>query len=143
MSERKRRLLASKTQLVGSVTVDVDGKPETFDVRNTSVGAKASMQEKARAAGELDANDKPTSARANLLMGARLVVATVYEPGTLTAMFDESDIPELIDTTFFSELIQQVGELLGPGGAKGKSTAAASTQPESPSPAPSIASPTR
>lgn len=143
MSERKKRLLASKTKLVETVEIEVEGQKEKFDVRSISVGAKLALQEKARAAGDVDADGTPTSTRGQLNLAARLVVASIYEPGTLAPAFVEADIAELIDSTFFEDLTERVGKLLSPDGAKGKSTAAASTQPEPPSPSPSTDSPTK
>lgn len=143
MSDRKQKLLGSKTKFLEAITVDVDGVHERFDIRADSVAAKSAMAEAAVAAGEIGKDGQPTSNENAMRFTARVVVASTFEPGTTQPSFTAEDIPELINTHFFEELSQKVLKAIGPVGAKGKSPAAASEQPASPSPSPSTDSPTK
>jgi hypothetical protein len=136
-AEKKKRLLAQSSKFVETIDLVVDSEKVQFDVRSISVGARLELVEKGRAAGEVHKDsEEPTSTRAGAIMAARLMVASLYEPGTLTRAFEEADAYELVNTSFFEELVNKVGPLLGPEASRGKSSAAASDAPASPSPAP-------
>jgi hypothetical protein len=136
-AEKKKRLLAQSSKFVQKIEIDAGDEKVEFDVRSISVGARLELVEKGRAAGEVQKDsEEPTSVRAGAVMAARLMAASLYEPGTLNRAFNEADVYELVNTSFFEELVNIVGPLLGPESARGKSPAAASGVPASPSPAP-------
>lgn len=92
-------------KLVETIDVDVgDGEKATFDVRKPTMGDKLRALDAARAAGDLDADNRATSGLAGGRMLARFAQVCLFNPASGQPAFTEAEVAELVDVAWLEGL---------------------------------------
>lgn len=106
----KHKLLAKNRKLFKTVDIDAgNGERVPVEIRKPSMGDRLRLLEKAREAGDMDAEHKPTSERAGARVLARIAVCVLFDPETKRPLFADNDLDELLDEAWLEELAGDLG----------------------------------
>lgn len=110
----KAKLLGKNRKIAKRLTIEVGDEKVEIAICKPTMGDRARMLEAARLAGEINEKGDAPTAEAAIRMTPRIVAICAYDPDTMKPLFNDADLPALLDEQWFQDVLPDCQRLFAP-----------------------------